>query len=395
MSRPTRRRFLAALGTATVLGGCAGGSQVRDATVNLNPQSVASTPLAESSFSSEWKVQVPGEFTLSTPGIDVNRLYIGSGTVQTAISRDGDGVDWQRDLDGMTHSFSAAVTDDAIVASARDLLNRRRLVDRGGRPTLTALDPASGDTLWREALPVAGSPVVGGDMVYVTLVNEETTALSARSLAGGTERWRRTLETPDAFSTPAVGNHLYLATAGDEEGNARLVSLTTDGAVRWTRTLEGTPHKGPAVATDGDEVAYVGTDAGYLYAVGAGGDVRWQADLGGPVNTTPAVGSGTVYATTPGRVVAVSAATGTGRWSGRVEHVAKTGLSLGGGMVHVGGNEVAAFEATDGTPQWRVELPGVAGTFGSPLYVDGALYAGGCVKIDGSSRYDHTVWALV
>jgi outer membrane protein assembly factor BamB len=148
------------------------------------------------------------------------------------------------------------------------------------------------------------------------------------------------------------------------------------------------------VATDGDEVAYVGTDAGYLYAVGADGEVRWQSDLGGPVNTTPAVVPGTVYATTPERVVAVNAAAGTGRWSGRVEHVAKTGLSVGGGMVHVGGNEVAAFDASDGTPRWRVELPGVAGTFGSPLYVDGTLYAGGCVKIDGSSRYDHTVWAL-
>lgn len=395
MSRPTRRRFLAALGTATVLGGCVGGSGITDATADLEPQAAESVPLAESSFDTEWKVKIPGEFTLSTPGIDADRLYVGSGTAETAIARDGAGVDWQRNLHGLTHSFSAAVTDDMVVAAARDLLNRRRLVDRGGRATLTALDPASGDTAWREGLPVAGSPVVDGETVFVTLVDGETTALSARRLGDGSERWTRTLETPDAFTSPAVGEHVYLSTVADEEGNGRLVSVATDGTVRWTQELEGAPHKGPAVTTDGDEVAYVGTDAGYLYAVGADGEVRWQADLGGPVNTTPAVTAGTVYATTPERVVAVNAAAGTGRWSGRVEHVAKTGLTVGGGMVHVGGNEVAAFDTQDGTPRWRVKLPGVAGTFGAPIYVDGTLYAGGCVKIDGSSRYDHTVWALV
>jgi outer membrane protein assembly factor BamB len=123
-------------------------------------------------------------------------------------------------------------------------------------------------------------------------------------------------------------------------------------------------------------------------------DDEFQAALGDAVNTTPVVHGGRVYATTPERVVALDAEDGTGRWLGTVDHVAKTGLGVGGGMVHVGGNEVAAFATDGGTPEWRVELPGVAGTFGSPLYVDGTLYAGGCVKTEGNSRYDHTVWAL-
>jgi outer membrane protein assembly factor BamB len=394
--RVSRRGFLAA-GVAAALGGCAGraGSPpIRNATAGLEPNATPPVPLEDATRSATWTAGVPGQFTLSTPGMDEETLYVGSGTQVTALTRaDGNAV-WERRLGAMTHSFSPRVTEDVVVAAARDVLNRRRVVDRGNRPSLTGLDADTGEPLWRERVPVSGSPVVDDGTVLVPLSGDETTAVSGRALSTGEEAWRATLSTPPVFSAPVVaGDGYYAVTVGDEDGDSRLVALTTGGTVRWTVTLDGVPHKGPTVDTAGDGTVYVGTDAGYLYAVGADGTVRWQSSLGGGVNTTPVLDGDSVFATTPSRVVALNAETGEGRWSGTVDNVSKTGLGLGGGMVHVGGNEVAAFD-TDGTPRWRIELPGVAGTFGSPLYEAGTLYVGGCVKTDGSSRYDHTVYAL-
>jgi len=142
------------------------------------------------------------------------------------------------------------------------------------------------------------------------------------------------------------------------------------------------------------EAVFVGTDEGRVYAFEGDGTERWTAALDGPVNTTPEVRDGVVYATGPRHVVALDADSGQGVWSGAVDHVDKTGVGLGGGMVHVGGNEVAAFETGDGAARWRIELPGVAGTFGSPVWRDGTLYTGACIKVDGSSLYDHVLYAL-
>lgn len=324
-----------------------------------------------------------------------------------AIERDGGGKDWHTDLGGLTHGFTPAVDEarGTLITSARDVVGRRSLVDRGGSPSLTALDAESGEKAWRESIPVSASPVVEDRTAFVPLVDDEGTAVTARAAAGGAERWTTRLSTPDVFAAPAVGEGVYVATRADASDEGRLVALTRDGEVRWTETLEGEAYKAPKVTGasasssaggdgEGAETVFVGTDAGYLYAFEADGTLRWRADLGGSVNTTPAVADGLVYGTSPRNVVAMDAETGDGVWSGTVDHVDKTGLGLGGGMVHVGGNEVAAFDADDGTARWRIELPGVAGTFGSPLWRDGTLYTGACVKVDGSSLYDHVVYAL-
>lgn len=406
--RPSRRAFLAAAGFgAASLAGCTAGYRAGstvDATSSLDPRSTPPTDLDEAPLTPQWETSIPGQFTLSTPGLTDDRLFVGSASRMTAIAHDGGEREWYTDLGGLTHGFTPAVDEErgTLIASARDVVGRRSVVDRGGSPSLTALDAASGETAWRESIPVSASPVVDDGTAFVPLVDDEGTAVTAREAASGAERWTTRLSTPDVFAAAAVGEGVYVATRADADDEGRLVALSRDGEVRWTEALEGEAYKAPKVAGSpsssaaggNGEAVFVGTDAGYVYAFEADGTLRWRADLGGSVNTTPAVVDGLVYGTSPRNVVAMDAETGEGVWSGAVDHVDKTGVGLGGGMVHVGGNEVAAFDAADGAARWRIELPGVAGTFGSPLWREGTLYTGACVKIDGSSLYDHVVYAL-
>ena len=402
--RPSRRAVLAAAGLgAASLAGCTAGyrsASTVDATSSLEPRRTPATDLDEAPLTPQWETSIPGQFTLSTPGLTADRLFVGSASRMTAIAREDGAEEWHTDLGGLTHGFTPAVDEErgTLLAAARDVVGRRSIVDRGGSPSLTALDAASGEREWREGIRVSASPVVDDGTAFVPLVDDEGTAVTARAAASGAERWTTRLSTPDVFAAPAVGEGVYVATREDADGEGRLVALTRDGEVRWTESLEGEAYKGPLVAgpsaAGGDEAVFVGTDAGYVYAFEADGSRRWRASLDGAVNTTPAVADGLVYATSPRNVVAMDVETGEGVWSGAVDHVDKTGLGLGGGMVHVGGNEVAAFDADDGAARWRIELPGVAGTFGSPLWRDGTLYTGACVKIDGSSLYDHVVYAL-
>lgn len=396
--RPSRRSFLAAFGLASAsLAGCTAGYRPSsvDATDSLDPTSTPATPLEEASLRPQWKTELPGQFTLSTPGVDADRLYVGSATRMTAIARDGGDVAWHADLGGLTHGFTPAIEDGTVVSSARDIVGRRNLIDRGGAPSLTALDAETGEETWRQTLAVSASPRIDDGTAYVPLVDDDGTAITARGVDGGAERWTTPLSTPDVFTAPAVGECVYVATRADGDDESRLLALGRDGEIRWSERLAGEAYKGPRVAETADgEAVFVGTDAGHVYAFESDGTRRWNVTLGGPVNTTPAVDDGVVYTTGPRHVVALDADSGEGRWSGAIDHVDKTGVGIGGEMVHVGGNEVAAFDADDGAAKWRIELPGAAGTFGSPVWLDGTLYTGACIKIDGSSLYDHVVYAL-
>lgn len=397
-SRLSRRALLAAAGVSVAgLAGCTAGYRTGtvDATAGLEPTRTPARTLDDAPLSATWTRELPGQFTLSTPGVDDDRLYVGSDTKLTAVALADGAVDWQVEMGGLTHGFTAAVDAGTVVGSARDIVGRQSIIDRGGTASLRALDADGGDEQWREPLAVSASPVVDDETVFVPLVDGEETAVTARDLDTGAELWTQTLSAPDIFATPAVGESVYVATTARSDETSSLLALSRDGELRWSKSLDGEAYKGPRVAPESDgETVYVGTDAGRLYAVDGDGDERWEATFEKAVNTTPAVDDERVYATTPRRVVALDRASGEGQWSGMVDHVAKTGLSVGGGMVHVGGNEVASFSAGDGAAQWRIELPGVAGTFGSPIFRDGTLYTGGCVKVKGSSLYDHTMYAL-
>src|SRR5271169_2563818 len=74
------------------------------------------------------------------------------------------------------------------------------------------------------------------------------------------------------------GQTLYAATLAGS-----LWAVTRDGTRRWVAPLGGRVYGAPAVAEDG--TVYVGSDAGFFYALSPAGDVRWRLETGADADT--------------------------------------------------------------------------------------------------------------
>lgn len=364
------------------------------------------TPLDEAPLTPRWEVTLPGQYELSTPGIDGTRVYIGTRRELFAIDRSSGAIHWDVDLGAMTRAFSAAVTDTIIVAAARNVMDHgllREGVDDlwedphpydtptdGGH--LHAIKPASGNRVWSIEAPVSGSPVVEDGRIFVPYVIDDSmeTGVTAFSLASGEELWSVELDVPPIFSNPVLDDRIYVASSGDTDGDSHLAAITRDGDVVDTGALTGTVWNDFTVH---DNHLYVGTDAGYLYAIADEGYLTWRKDLGNACYTTPAIGDGTIYASATDRLLALDMS-GEILWRGRYTHDARSGISVSEGLVHVGGLEISAFAEDGSAAPWRIDLPGSAGSFGAPIYEDGVLYTGACIKREIDDWYDHVMYAL-
>jgi len=67
-----------------------------------------------------------------------------------------------------------------------------------------------------------------------------------------------------------------------------------DGTEKWHLDIGGPVYSSPAIGSDG--TVYVGSDDGNLYAVNPDGTEKWHFTTGIPVRSSPAIGpDGTVY----------------------------------------------------------------------------------------------------
>jgi len=383
MDQPSRRAVLA--GCGALLAGCTAPNTPGERS-GATPTAPPATSLSASPLAERWTAALPGQYTLSQPALG-EHLYVASHRSVFALDRTDGTRAWKHDLGALSHGFSPVVADATVLAGARDLVDGRRPVDRGGTPTLAAFE-TDGTERWRVHHPLGASPAVAADTVFLPETDDDGAALRALSLATGETRWHRRIDAAEAYTAPAVDGSGVVLAVRDDDGST-LVALTHDGEERWRQPLDGRSYQGPAA----DGRIAVGTDAGTVAVFDPDGTERWRTTLDGPVYTTPALDGERTYAATSNGVVALGP-DGAERWRGLVDDVGKTGVVVADGVAHLGGNEVAGFDATSGTPGWRVELPGLAGTFGAPLAREGVVYTGGCIKTDGNSRYDHAVYAL-
>lgn len=382
MHRPSRRTVLA--GCGALLAGCTAPSTTGEVDT-ATP--VPATSLTDSPLDARWQADLPGQYTLSRPAAG-DHLYVASRQELFAFDLADGARAWKATLGALSHGFSPVVADGTVLAGARDVVDDRRLVDRGGTPTLAAFTEA-GEERWRVHHPLGASPAVADDTVFLPETADDGAALRALALDTGETRWRRSLDATEAFTRPATdGDAVHLVVRDGDRSH--LHSFAHDGEERWHRSLDGASYQGP-VAADGRVAA--GTAEGTVEIFDSDGTERWQAALDGSVYTTPALVGDRTYAATGDGVTALGP-DGERRWRGVVGSVGKTGVTVADGVVHLGGNEIAGFDAASGDPRWRVELPGLAGTFGAPLVHDGVVYTGACIKTDGNSRYDHVVYAL-
>lgn len=167
-----------------------------------------------------WQTEDLGGAVVGTPALGEDGfLYAGTfGSEMLAISTEDGSVQWRFPTDGWVWSGPA--------------LHDGRLFFGDLNGNFYALDAANGDGLWQlsaEQLdgPIAGSPLVSDDVIYVST---ESGTLFALSLEGAVQ-----------WSQP-VGGKLYtsplpaaedLILVSPIETDELLVALTTDGAKRW------------------------------------------------------------------------------------------------------------------------------------------------------------------
>lgn len=398
MARLGRRDLLAAC-AGVLVAGCSGripngtGTDGRPGDGTHSPAETprtTATPAGAGNVEVRWDTFLPGRYSLAAPAVADGALYLGSREEMRALAVDGGAVEWETPLGALTHPFAPAVSDGVVYAGARDMVGRSLLNDGPG--VVAALSTADGSERWRTDARITGPPTVAGGTVLVP-TTDGAPAVRALARADGSERWRAPLDDAgEAFARPVVADGIALAGTVGEDGG-RVVALdAADGSEVWTLDATGNVRAAPAV---GDDVAYLATDAGELRALAvADGAERWRIDLGGPVRTSPALADGTLYLAVGDTVRALADDDGSERWDATVGAVSRTGLSVGGGSIYAGGERITALASDEGAERWVRHLEGLAGTFGAPVYRDGVVYTGACIKQDGDDPYDHFVYAL-
>ena len=96
-----------------------------------------------------------------------------------------------------------------------------------------------------------------------------------------------------------------------------VTALDKDGVFLWSAPLPvlggETISAGPAVAADG--TAFVGSGAGYVMAVDAGGAVRWRTNIGASIVAAPTTDGRQVFVSAGSRLYALDSISGELRWS--------------------------------------------------------------------------------
>ncbi len=165
-----------------------------------------------------------------------------------------------------------------------------------------AFDANSGNQLWAEQLSenMIGNPIVGDGTIMVA---SQTGTIKALDLATGNYLWGTNIGS-SISGTPAYAYGVLIV--GTLSG--KLVGLTSNSClscgtnrILWETDLQGKIVGGvsvfdgiiggsPSLSNLNDSTAFIGTDAGYLYAVRVSdGSVLHTWNTSDPITTTPAV----------------------------------------------------------------------------------------------------------
>ncbi|MFF4457800.1 serine/threonine-protein kinase [Streptomyces goshikiensis] len=223
-----------------------------------------------------------------------------------------------------------------------------------GSGLLQALNPETGEQVWKRTLPGGARTMASGGQVLVIEANANVTALDP---ASGAPRWTKQIggvgSVWSAGQEPSGPSTLYVATPDAKGGASQVTAVDpASGAVHWqvratgrlrplgvargglflldTDTTSKTsavvrvdlstrvPRRVPLSAPLYDTEATVGPD-GVVYAFGGSGGLaavgpsreQWRLETGVSVASRPAVADGRVYLTaSDGRLLAVNAGTG-------------------------------------------------------------------------------------
>lgn len=268
-------------------------------------------------------------------------------------------------------------------ALAAPALDRRLLYVSGSDGFLRALDPRTGKLRWRAGLGDSlgdASPALGGGRIYVDGYGTLTLAFDA---ATGRPLWQA-----DNGHLPTAPPTYYRGLVlVPSDGNFLSCYDAASGKLYWRFQSEDAqadfwPTTGAAAAQGHTAYVALGASSEFMAIDLSSGLKQWEYALYERPAGAPVLWHGAVYvATTPGRIVALDAASGTPRWTATLP----TGLGKGtratpllaGGRLYIGGDDggLYAYSARTGRRLWVFHTG--APILSTPLLVGTSLYLPG------------------
>ncbi|CAN5369317.1 hypothetical protein BH09BAC6_BH09BAC6_29120 [soil metagenome] len=214
---------------------------------------------ADSMFVDRW------DFWLSSPVVDQNKVYFGSGSGYFyALDAETGTQEWAFKTDGIIHS-------SPVIAFGN--------VYFGGWDTyMHALDAANGkekwkfktgvDTIKHNQTGITGSPLVDGDMLYFGCRDSYLYALDAVS---GTLAWKRYNDMGWVSISPVIYGDKVIYSSGSSTRFAALNKMTGDSV--YQRSIGSATFASPSIA---GSTLYQGTFVGTIIALDVNtGDIKW------------------------------------------------------------------------------------------------------------------------
>jgi outer membrane protein assembly factor BamB len=226
----------------------------------------------------------------------------------------------------------------------------------------------------------AGTPVVVGDTIYVT-IRAQKDLLVAMAARDGSVLWERELDSGALDFTPAVANGIvYITTlryTSTDQGGSLYAFEASSGDLLWR--VDGTASTSPVIA---DGKVFVGggeegSPSNLVAYVAASGAVLWSARAGLYAQpAAPAVSLGRVFVARVDGVYAFDETTGAQLWHRYVPGEPATTPVVASGMVLTGGwRGIRAIDVETGDARWGYPQTGIHYLNGMPAVANGTVYA--------------------
>lgn len=229
-----------------------------------------------------WKTQItsnPGLSGVASPAkIVYDRIYLGSfdfnrGTGYLYCLNEEDGqVLWKNITLSSVYFSSPSVAENRVFIGTMGLYNSSNL--KWTPPYgLFCFDAKNGDHLWNYSVDgsVGSSPTIVDDKVLFTSKDGHLYCLDT---ANGNPIWKKDIG--DSVSSPAIWQNKIFVGSGEMSGEGMFYCLDMDGEISWEFEPNGAVQSSPAVAGD---LVYFATNVknGTIYCLdNSNGQLVWQ-----------------------------------------------------------------------------------------------------------------------
>lgn len=282
--------------------------------------------------------------------------------------------------------------EDDLVIGGGLAYSAGRLFATNGYNELLALDPKTGEILWRKALPAPAraAPTIVDERVFVTTLDNKLLALSA---ADGENLWEylgiAEIAGLVGAASPAANRDTVIPVFSSGEINA---IRTANGSIAWSDNLSNLRRLG-GLGTIADIKALPVIDKGLVIAISFSGrivaiDERtgsriWQREISG--SQTPWVAGNHIFVvSTSNQLIALGRETGTIRWVTDLPQTEKgddtrtfTGPVLAGGRLIVTGNDGSVIEVSPEEGKIIREWDSGLKSTTAPIIANGVLFIQG------------------